>query len=57
MHEIGRAYGKPHNGIRCVLLSRGAIALAARQRADRAISLAEREIFREESLPAHPYAR
>jgi hypothetical protein len=25
LHEIGRVYGKPHNCIRCVLLSRGGI--------------------------------
>src|SRR5262249_58851549 len=29
-HEIGRAYGKPHPSIRCVLLPRGGIAPAAR---------------------------
>ena len=43
LHEIGRAYGKPHNCIRCVLLSRGGIAPAARQRSGIALSLAERE--------------
>ena len=43
LHEIGRAYGKPHNCIRCVLLSRGGIAPAARQRSRIALSLAERE--------------
>jgi hypothetical protein len=33
MHEIGRACGKPHNCIRCVLLPRGGIAPAARRHA------------------------
>jgi hypothetical protein len=32
LHEIGRAHGKPHNCIRCVLLPRGGIAPAVRQR-------------------------
>ncbi len=43
LHEIGRAYGKPHNCIRCVLLPRGGIAPAARQRSRIALTLAERE--------------
>ena len=43
LHEIGRACGKPHNCIRCVLLPRGGIAPAARRRSDRALTLAERE--------------
>jgi hypothetical protein len=43
LHEIGRAYGKPHNCIRFVLLPRGGIAPAARQRSRLALTLAERE--------------
>src|SRR5258708_7210708 len=43
LHEIGRAYGKPHNCIRCVLLPRGGIAPAARRRSRIALTLAERE--------------
>ena len=43
MHEIGRAYGKPHTCIRRALLSRGGIAPAARQRSGIALTLAERE--------------
>ena len=43
LHEIGRAYGKPHSCIRCVLLPRGGIAPAARRRSRLALSLAERE--------------
>src|SRR5262249_56969954 len=42
-HEIGRAYGKPHPSIRCVLLPRGGIAPAARRRSRLALTLAERE--------------
>ena len=29
LHEIGRAFGKPHSCIRCLLLPRGGIAPAA----------------------------
>ena len=43
LHEIGRACGKAHNCIRCVLLPRGGISPAARRRSGRALSLAERE--------------
>jgi IS30 family transposase len=43
LHEIGRACGKPHNCIRCVLLPSGGIAPAARRRSGRALTLAERE--------------
>src|SRR5258708_32612247 len=43
LHEIGRAYGKPHPSIRCVLLSRGGIPPAARRRSRRVLTLAERE--------------
>ena len=32
LHGMGRAYGRPHNCIRCVLLPRGGIAPAVRQR-------------------------
>ena len=43
LHEIGRAYGKPHNSIRCFLLPRGGIAPAVRRRSRLALTLAERE--------------
>jgi IS30 family transposase len=43
LHEIGRAYGKPHNSIRCLLLPRGGIPPAARRRSRLALTLAERE--------------
>ena len=39
LHEMGRAYGKPHNCIRCVLLPRGGIAPAARERSRLALPL------------------
>src|ERR1700693_160285 len=43
LHEIGRAYGKPHPSIRGVLLPRGGIAPATRRRSRLALTLAERE--------------
>src|ERR1700676_91642 len=43
LHEIGRAFDKPHSCIRSVLLPRGGIAPAARQRSRLALTLAERE--------------
>ena len=43
LHEIGRAFGKPHTSIRCLLLPRGGIPPAARRRSRRALTLAERE--------------
>ena len=43
LHEIGRAYGKPHSCIRCLLLPRGGIPPATRRRARLSLTLAERE--------------
>ncbi len=43
LHEIGRAFGKPHSCIRCLLLPRGGIPPAARCRSRLALTLAERE--------------
>ena len=43
LHDIGRAYGKPHPSIRCVLLPGGGIAPAARRRSRLALTLGERE--------------
>src|SRR5271157_1058489 len=43
LHEIGRAIGKPHSSIRCLLLPRGGIPPAARRRSRLALTLAERE--------------
>src|SRR5215472_8773068 len=43
LHEIGRAYGKPHNSIRAVLLPRGGIPPVARRRSRLAPTLADRE--------------
>src|SRR5229473_1695514 len=43
MHEIGRAYGRPHPTIRKILLPCGGIAPAARRRSWLGLTLAERE--------------
>ena len=43
LHEIGRAFDKPHSCIRAVLLPRGGIAPAARHRSRWALTVAERE--------------
>ena len=43
LHEIGRAFGKPHTSIRCLLLPRGGIPPAVRRRSRLALILAERE--------------
>src|ERR1700691_260802 len=43
LHEIGRAFDKPHSSIRCLLLPRGEIPPAARRRSRLALTLAERE--------------
>ncbi len=32
LHEIGRAFGKPHNSIRCLVSRHGGIAPAVRRR-------------------------
>src|SRR5262249_26965406 len=42
LHEIGRAYGKPHPSIRCVLLPRGGIPPLARRRSRLALTRSER---------------
>ena len=43
LHEIGRAFDKPHSSIRCLLLPRGGIPPAPRRRSPRVLTLAERE--------------
>jgi IS30 family transposase len=43
LHEIGRAFDKPHSCIRAVLLPRGGIPPAARRRSRLTLSFAERE--------------
>src|SRR5487761_541644 len=43
MHEIGRAYGRPHPTMRKLLLPRGGIAPIARRRSRLALTRAERE--------------
>jgi hypothetical protein len=43
LHEIGRAFDKPPSSIRCLLLPRGGIPPAARQRSRLTLTLPERE--------------
>jgi IS30 family transposase len=43
LHEIGRAYGRPHPTIRKLLLPNGGIPPSARRRSRLALTLAERE--------------
>ena len=43
LHEIGRAFDKPHTSIRCLLLPRGGIAPAIRRRSRLALTRSERE--------------
>jgi IS30 family transposase len=43
LHEIGRAFGRPHPTIRKLLLPHGGIAPATRRRSRLALTLAERE--------------
>ena len=51
LHEIGRAFDKPDNCIRSVLLPRGGIPPSTRRRSRLALTLAEREDISRESLP------
>jgi DNA-binding NarL/FixJ family response regulator len=43
LHEIGRAFGKDHNSIRCLMARHGGIAPTVRRRALLALTLRERE--------------
>jgi transposase, IS30 family len=43
LHEIGRAFDKPHTSIRCLLLPRGGIAPTVRRRSRLALTRSERE--------------
>jgi hypothetical protein len=43
LHEIGRAFDKPHTSIRCLLLPRGGIPPAVRRRSRLALVRSERE--------------
>jgi len=43
LHEIGRAFDKPHTSIRCLLLPRGGIPPAVRRRSRLALTRSERE--------------
>src|SRR6202790_1597398 len=43
LHEIGRAFDKPHTSIRCLLLPRGGIPPAVRRRSRLALTRSDRE--------------
>jgi hypothetical protein len=43
LHEIGRAFGKEHSSIRCLVSRHGGFVPAVRRRSLRALTLAERE--------------
>jgi len=43
LHEIGRAFDKPHSSIRCLLLPRGGIPPVTRRRSRLALRRSERE--------------
>src|SRR5437762_13300854 len=43
LHEIGRAFGKEHTSIRCLVSRHGGISPAARRRAPIVLPLRERE--------------
>jgi IS30 family transposase len=43
LYEIGRAFGKDHGSIQCLLSQHGGIAPAIRHRSQRTLTLAERE--------------
>jgi hypothetical protein len=43
LHEIGRAFGKPHTSIHCLLSHHGGIVPTARRRSLLTLTLAQRE--------------
>src|ERR1700693_4476649 len=43
LHEIGRAFGKPHTSIHCLLSQHGGIVPAVRRRSLLTLTLAQRE--------------
>jgi len=43
LHEIGRAFGKEHSSIRCLVSRHGGFVPAVRRRSQRTLTLAERE--------------
>jgi hypothetical protein len=51
LHEIGRAFGKEHSSIRCLVSRHGGIAPAVRRRALLALTLREREEISRGLLP------
>jgi hypothetical protein len=57
LHEIGRAFDKPHSSIRCLLLTRGGIPPAARRRWRLALPWLSEKISREGLLPVRRFVR
>jgi hypothetical protein len=57
LHEIGRAFEKPHSSIRCLLLPRGGIPPAARRRSRLRSPWVSEKIYLEGSLPVHRSVR
>ena len=51
LHEIGRAFGKEHSSIRCLVSRHGGMVPAVRRRAPLALTLREREKSPEGWLP------
>src|SRR6267142_4295883 len=43
LHEIGRAFGKEHSSIRCLVARHGGIVPAVRRRSGRVLTAVERE--------------
>jgi hypothetical protein len=57
LHEIGRAFDKPHTSIRCLLLPRGGIPPAAVIAPISRSLLQSERIYLEESLPVRRSVR
>ena len=57
LHEIGRAFGKEHSSIRCLVSRHGGFVPAVRRRSLLALTLREREDILEGSLPVRRFAR
>jgi len=57
LHEIGRAFGKSHSSIRCVVSLHGGFVPTVRRRSRLALSLAEREDISRGSLAVHRFVR
>jgi hypothetical protein len=57
LHEIGRAFGKEHSSIRCLVSRHGGFVPAVRRRSLLALTLRDARRFLEGWLPAHRFAR